>query len=309
MSVRKSHPAAPTAAVALSALALFAASFTQPAFAGTASDWPCTWSTLPKATPSQAFPDGPFGGNGDITYVAGGNAGTLVLYLTTGGFWGVGNGTNSTYPPLSGKSWWNADDGLVYEFAHDGREEVVPSPLTFPGCPAANCTIPVGMTIGQIMVASPSLADGSWTASLWIDNATAQITLANAAGTSSLAVTVWVTATSKVVLIDVKNTGSSALNDVNITVLANENVLKVPVSTGCADPSTGQPLANCPTATPSGALPSLLYARKAASLPDSSPFFIDGIVSLAMLPGAIQNGTTSASFTTTSPVSFTTPQS
>jgi hypothetical protein len=50
--------------------------------------------------------------------------------------------------------------------------------LGFPGCPAADCIIPVGLTLGAITVSSPAVS-GTWAATLDIANGTTVVKLAS----------------------------------------------------------------------------------------------------------------------------------
>jgi hypothetical protein len=264
--------------------------------------WPATYTTWPRGTPSQTFPDGPVLGNAYIAATVGGHDGStssspsspplpglVNVYLLTNGFWSVGNGTNSTFPPLDAA---DADAGLG-----------------FAGCPAANCTIPVGGVIGGLAVSSTSLA-GTWRATSYIENATTFVWLeSNTTGGGGLSaeIVVWVSATTRAFYLSVRNTGSSAIQDLNVTLWANANILNVPCAVGCADPATGAPLPSCPaSSSPLG-----LYVRKQANKPGSDEFPIDGVISIRPLlaaSAAVGNGQ-NATLNSTIPLSFVTPQS
>ena len=91
---------------------------------------PVHYSTFPPGTPSKTWADGPFLGNG-VTGV-----GSVVLYFfALSGFWSSGYGTNSSMPPL-------AD----------------PAGSSFPGCPAKDCVITVGLTLATVEISSSALS-------------------------------------------------------------------------------------------------------------------------------------------------------
>ena len=68
---------------------------------GGPASFPITWPTFPKGTPSTTYPDGPFLGNGNIGVTIGGSPGSVTLYVTVNGFWGVSYNYNSSMPPLT----------------------------------------------------------------------------------------------------------------------------------------------------------------------------------------------------------------
>jgi hypothetical protein len=206
---------------------------------GSASDWPCTWATFPANTPSQSWPDGPIVGNGNMGIAVGGAPGLVSLFGTVNGFWGVSLGQNSTMPPLS-----RGGGG-------EGAGEGAGAGAGFDQCPSANCSITVGLTLLRVLVSSPQLA-GSWTAQLDIARAAATVTLAGAGG-AALQVTLYVSATSQVAVMELKNTGGVALSSLNLTAAVNENVQHVPTSAGCLDAS-GAPAACAAPPAPAGVL-------------------------------------------------------
>lgn len=243
--------------LALAALALVAPLRSATGVSSRASDWPCEWTIAPTHTPAQDFPDGPILGNGGITATIGGSSGVITMFVTTAGFWGANNGTNASYPPLSSRNQHaDSSNGEGHEEAGDR--------LGFVGCPADNCTIPVGMTIGGITIASPSLA-GAWTAMLWLDNATAQVRLDGSGG--SLMLTAWVSATTQLVMVELVNTGTTAIDNLNITTWANGNTGNVPITSGCVDATSGLPLPSCPASFPSH---SIVTAPRSPSSSSSS---------------------------------------
>lgn len=241
------------------------------------SDFPCKYYTFPQSTPNTGWPDGPILGNGNIGLSVGGASNLITLYLTVNGFWGVGYGTNSSMPPLTGRA------------AAPG----------FPGCPNANCSIPVGLLIGGINIYAPT-AGGSWTSTLFLDNATAVVEMSNATTGAALRLTAWVSATEQIVSLALVNTGSVPLPALNISSWANGNVLNVSVTSNCVSPSSGLPAACAPgTGVP---LPGA-GVRKAASLP-GSPLPIDGVVAfIPVSPGAV-TAASSSETTFTVPYKF-----
>ena len=246
-------------------------------------DFPCVYTTYPKATPSQGYPDGPILGNGYIAVTAGGYSGapskgktiitenTVTFYITTNGYWNVGNSTNSTYPPMNVPYPFDNNDE-TYNISNLDR-------LTFPGCPANNCTIPVGITIGMVQISSLTLGNGNWTSLLWLNNATNQIVLQDSTHSYQVTITVFVSAVSDHIVFNITNTGSQVIPDLNITTIANGNVLNVPIASGCLDSSTYMPT-TCPTSTSAPFVGQ--YVRKAASLP-TSVFPMDGIIAFRPL--------------------------
>lgn len=267
---------------------------------GVVDDFPIIWTSYPKATPSQAFPDGGLLGNGHIQLTTGGYAGepgkgsgstvtsnTVTFYITTNGYWNVGNNTNSSYPPAL------EEDGL-----------------SFPGCPADNCTIPVGITIGMVQISSLALGNGSWTSQLWLTNATNQIVLEKLENQQQVTITVWISAVSDHIVFNITNTGTSPISDLNITTIANGNVLQLPITHGCLDSSTYTPVPNCPTTVSEGirstsTLPFVgQYVRKAASLPGSD-FPMDGIIAFRPLLQSSSNSIIVLNYTS---LAYTVPQ-
>lgn len=250
--------------------------------------WPCEWHTWPKGTPTQSFPDGPIVGNGNIGVTIGGGDGEITIYMTTHGFYAVNNGTISPFPPLT---------------KHVDISSVAGSqgPLTFPGCPADNCTIPVGGTIGGLVLSSPAFQGGNWTALLWLDNATARVTLTSPVPDGpQLQLTAWVSATEQVAVFELANTGAADLTGLNVSSWANDNVLRVRVNVSCADPLDGTPL---PTGCPSnGTSLTGQYLEKDATRPEGSVLFITGALAwIPLSPSALP--------ASTSPYVFSVPQS
>lgn len=68
---------------------------------GSPGDFPCVWTEPPKDTPSVTWPDGPVMGDGNLGVSVGGAPGSITLYITTNGYWGAGNNTNSSVAPLT----------------------------------------------------------------------------------------------------------------------------------------------------------------------------------------------------------------
>jgi hypothetical protein len=275
--------------------------------------FPSVWTTSPKQTPSQAFPDGPFIGDGNIEAVVGGSEaeGSATLYITSNGFWGVGYGSNSTWPSAR-----PPEGGFRYDPFSTRNLPPPPTPrLGFPGCPAENCSIPVGLTMGTISFAHPSFVRGQWGAGLFLDNATFTVSLApNASSSSSssspdpasLVIGGFIAADDDGQhLIYLTLTNPSATEDLvglNVSVAANDNVLRVPVSTGCVDPSSGSPIPSCPSSpSPSpfstSSFPAGLYARKASAPPGASPFPMDGVIALRPLLGVSSPGVSASNYT------------
>lgn len=220
---------------------LAAASALAAAAAGSPADWPARWTTFPRATPSQGWPDGPIVGNGNQGVSVGGAPGALTLYGTIHGFWSNSLGSNSTMPPLAR------------------------APLGFPSCPGPTCNITVGLTLLRVMIAAPQLAGAgaTWTAELDYARAAATVVLAGAGG-ASLTATVYAAATAQVSILELRNTGSAPLA-VNVTAAVNDNIARVPTSASCAD-ATGAPAAcAAPPAVPGVALTKDANAPAAAS--------------------------------------------
>ena len=164
-------------------------------------------------------------------------------------------------------------------------------PLGFPGCPADNCTIPVGLVIGGITVSGATLVGAGWHATLHIANGTAVVVL------GPLELTALVSATSGVSLVRLRNIGATAALDLNVTTWGNDNVLRVEVAADCASGAQPAPMP-CP---PAGGPLTGQYVHKSASA-NGSPFPIDGVImtrpltSDAALPAA-----SSATFSYTVP--------
>lgn len=246
---------------------------------GSPEAWPMRFTTWPAATPNQGWPDGPFLGNGNIGLSIGGGDGFLTVYATVHGFWSTGQGHNASFPPLGTPSRPHSDV----------------SPLGFPGCPADNCTLTVGLCIGAISLSSPQLAKGSWSGTQWISNASAAITLTGPGG-AALTVTAFVAAEDQLAFLTVENTGTGALDALNVTTYADNNVRHVPIAAGCTD-ATGTP-------TPCGAggapaPPGHWINKDANSGPAVLP--ITGVLATRVLPatpgGALPVATSTEPFT------------
>ena len=186
------------------------------------ADWPCTWSSFPRGTPSSTWPDGPYVGNGNAGLVIGGAAGELNLYGTVHGFWSNSAGKNSSMPPLTTQ----LDSG-------------------FPSCPGPTCNITVGLTLMRLLVSAPTVAD-SWTATLDIERATATAVLGGAHG-AALVATLYMSATSQVAIFELRNVGATALSTVNVTLAANGNTQNVPLTAGCPDAAHDDAPGPCPS--------------------------------------------------------------
>ena len=186
---------------------------------------PVYYKSHPLGTPSPSWPDGPFLGNGFTGAVIGGAPGSITLYFGLSGFWSTGFGKNSSMPPLS--SSLNS---------------------SFPGCPASDCMITVGLTLGTIEISS-SFVTSSWTAEFNLAGANATVDLTDGTQEHGLRLSAYVSATSQLTIITVANTGSASL-PFNISTAGNGNTQNVPVRSGCIDangaaspcPSAGQNL-------------------------------------------------------------------
>jgi hypothetical protein len=99
------------------------------------SKWPRVWSSPPVGTPSKTWPGGPILGNGNIGISVGGAIGLAQLYFSTHGFYSV-----APWAPV----------GPV-----PAEQSTLQRPR-FPDCPSPNCTIPVGLVLGNIELSSPS---------------------------------------------------------------------------------------------------------------------------------------------------------
>jgi hypothetical protein len=263
----------------LPALAVLSAA--RPAGArGSPADWPCSWTTFPRETPSTTWPDGPIVGNGNLGLAVGGAPGVATIYGTVHGFWSSSFGENSTMPPLDAAP----------------SAPAAPPGSSFPFCPGANCTITVGLTLLRLSVSSPQLAL-AWTAQLDIARAVATVSLGGAGG-AALELELWASATSQVAVLTLRNSGAVALTGVNVTAAVNDNVQRVPTSTACTDAS-GVPAA-CP-APP--ALAAVLLTKDANSVAARSAFPITAAA--AVRPIAADAG---AVATATLPFAATEPQ-
>jgi hypothetical protein len=190
-----------------------------------------TTALIESTNPPCAFPpthswgDGPFLGNGGTGVVVGGADGVITLYFALSGFWSTGYGSNSSMPPL---------------------QEGDPS-SSFPGCPAPNCMITVGLTLATVEVASSALATAraTWNATFDLASASATVDLTDGTPLHGLRLTVFVSATSNLTVVEVANTGSQQL-PFNITTAGNGNTLDVPIAGGCV--GGGGAAAPCPPA-------------------------------------------------------------
>lgn len=139
--------------------------------------------------------------------------GGFVVYGTVHGFWSVSLGSNSTMPPLGGQPY--APGGQPGE--------------SFDSCPSASCNITVGLTLLRIYVSSPQLTPRSFRATLDIARALATIDIAGEGG-ASLSASLYVSATSQVALLSLRNTGKVALTSLNVTTAVNGNTQHVPLN-------------------------------------------------------------------------------
>ena len=258
-------------AAAMSLPALLLLSAAAAAAALSPSDFPCEWASYPRGTPSSTWPDGPFVGDGNQGLVIGGAPGEVTIYGTVHGFWGVTYGANASMPPLGGASG---------------------SGSGFPGCPAQDCAITVGLTLARVVIAAPQLAGAgaSWNATLDIATGTATVDLR--AGAAGLRLVLLQHATAAVGLLTLTNTGSVALAPLNVTLAGNGNIRNVSVAPGCG---LGAPGGACPPsgggAPPPPALPALSLTKDANPPGVASPLPIQGAAGLALLgytgaPGA-----------------------
>ena len=247
---------------------------------GGPAKWPRTWTTPPRGTPSDAYPGGPVLGNGNIGVSIGGAPGLVQLYFSTHGFYSVA-------------PWAPVGPLPATVAAAEGGAAVLPAP-GFPGCPSPNCTIPVGLVLGNLEFSSPELA-GSWAAVQALDNATTAVTLRSIDGKSSLELTVFVPATMQGVIVTVTNAGSTDF-DLNVTVSANSNVLHVPISIGCGNPATPAPCMPGPGPFPG------LWVVKAANFPNAT-FPVTGVLGVEPLGWGRAPGVT-----TTALASYLVPQ-
>lgn len=225
-----------------------------------AADWPCEWTSFPRATPSANWPDGPIVGNGNMGFAVGGAPGSMALYGTVHGFWSASLGSNSTMPPLGGRDGGRAGSG-------------------FPMCPGANCTITVGLTLLRLLVSSPQLT-GAWTASLDLARAAATVVLGGGGG-ASLEATLWASATTQVAILTLRNNGSAPLAALNVTLATNDNVQRVPTQAACFDGGAGT---GAPEPCPAGAaLADALVTKDANSAAARSAFPITAAAALRVL--------------------------
>lgn len=270
------------AAIAVALLLLAA-----PAAAAGPGDWPAIFTSWPKNTPNQGWPDGPFLGNGNIGLSVGGSDGEMTIYLTVHGFWSSGSGSNSTYPPL----------GRPSQHGRAAEAKKASPGLGFPGCPADNCTLTVGLTIGGITLSSSELAGGSWTGVQYLTNASATVTLKGKSG-AAVVVTAWVTATDQLAVVTVAGApGSAPLTaPLNLTVWSNRNVRNVPVVAGCVDGTTGQPAPCPPAGGGSAVLPSAYVRKDANSGPALLP--LEGVLATRVLPLPYGDGSLPAALST-----------
>ena len=186
---------------------------------------PALYTTFPQGTPSETWPDGPFLGNGVTGVVIGGAPGTVTLYFALSGFWSTGYGPNSSMPPLL-----------------DPRSN-------FPGCPAPECMITVGLTLATVELSSSVLASKSatWTATFDLASASATVEITDGTPSHGLRLTTFVSATTQLTIVEVVNTGTSPL-PFNVTTAGNGNTQDVPIKGGCVDSGGGNAVP-CP---PSG---------------------------------------------------------
>lgn len=226
------------------------------------ASWPCTWSAPPHDTPSSTWPDGPHVGDGNQGLVIGGAPGEVTIYGTVHGFWGVSYGSNASMPPLSQHR--TSGDGAVGS--------------AFPGCPAEDCSITVGLTLARFMVAAPQLSapGASWNATLDISSGTATVDMR--AGAAALRITLLQHATAGIGLLTLENTGAVALSPLNVSLAGNGNIRNVPVAVGCGLASAATP---CPP-TPQD-LPALCLTKDANPQGVASPMPIQGAAGLAPL--------------------------
>lgn len=182
---------------------------------------PALYESPPRGTPSSSWPDGPFLGNGVTGAVIGGAPGSITLYFALSGFWSTGYGSNSSMPPMDTGSPLNS---------------------SFPGCPAPDCMITVGMTLGTVEISS-SFVTSSWTAQFNLAGANATVDLTDGTHAHGLRLTAYVSATSPLTVIDVLNTGTAAL-PFNISTAGNGNPQNVPVRSGCVNKAGAA--ASCP---------------------------------------------------------------
>lgn len=189
--------------------------------AGTPSDFPCTWTTAPRSTPSQGWGDGPHVGNGNMGFMVGASPSTkeggFTIYGTIHGFWSNSLYQNSSMPPL-------AEDSSSVTQQHSGQ----PTPVGFPLCPGPQCNITVGLTLLRVYVTSPQLDPSVFTATLDIAHAATTLTFSGPGG-AKLTATLFVSATSQVSILEVRNTGSVTLTSLNVTAAVNGNVQNVPL--------------------------------------------------------------------------------
>ena len=260
--------------------------------------WPRSWSTFPTATPSVTWPDGPIVGNGNMGLAVGGAPGSVHIFGTVHGFWSNSFGENSTMPPLAagrGKGEGNGEGGGEGNGEGGGEGEGE----SFPLCPGANCSITVGLTLLRLFVSSPQLAL-SWTAQLDIERAVATVALGGAGG-AALELELWASATSQVAVVTLRNTGTVAVDALNVSTAVNGNVQRVPISGVCAAAGGGGAPAACPTAP---AIATVLVTKDANSAAARSPFPITAAAELR--PIAADAGVVGAG---SAPFCFTEPQS
>lgn len=265
--------------------AILAAAVAAQGPADRSSLWPCVWHSFPTQTPSSSYPDGPLIGNGNLGVSIGGTVGQVELLMTTHGFYIFGNGTNSPFPAMTPPT--GVGEGNY----------------GFPGCPADNCSIPVGGLVGGVVIAAPALANpkATWTAVQWLNNASVQVTLTDGSGDgSALTVTAFVTATAQLAVASVQWTGAASLQ-LNVSTWTNGNVVHMPTSVGCTDAATGAPSSSCDTSGDSGLQGH--WVRK-DSLP-TSYFPVSGYLAsrLFALPGPGP-----ATFDSVAVTNFTVPQ-
>lgn len=184
---------------------------------------PAFYSTWPRGTPSATWPDGPFLGNGVTGVVVGGGPGSVVLYFGLSGFWSTGYGANSSMPPLRGPG------------------------SAFPGCPAPNCMITVGLTLATVEVSSSALASktATWNATFDLAGASATVDLTDGSPAYGLRLNVLVSATTQLTILELVNVGTQPL-PFNVTTAGNGNTLDVPITGGCVGGSGAA--APCPPA-------------------------------------------------------------